>query len=412
MRRVAIMLIAMVIAAAAQRLPGLRRSTDQRIAALEPRLKRAPADSKLRDELAAAFLQKMRETADGSYLERAERLVSETLRGDPSNYEARRRHIEIEMHRHHFKQVIELAGMLAGERREDPATYGLLGDALMETGDYDGAADAYQKMADLRPDLASYNRVAFYRFVTGDADGAIEIMRRGIRMGSPEPENLAWCLTDLGNMLYKTGSNDAAEEAYRQALALFPGYHHALAGMGRVLAGRGRLREAIQSLLRAQARVPFPEYAGLLAKLYRTTGRQDLAGKQIGLLDVSDKLDQAAGETANRNLALALADLGHRTPRAVEIARAELNVRQDVYTYDALAWTLFRNGQVGEAATAMQRALAQNTPEPSFHEHAAQIFEALGQKELAQKHRERLSELNPKIVRDFNLEPGGIAERR
>src|SRR6185436_586129 len=109
---------------------------------------------------------------------------------------------------HHFQQVAALALKLTEERRSDPAVWGMLGDAAMETGDYDRAADAYQTMADLRPDLASYNRVAFYRFVTGDAAGAIEIMRRAIRSGSSEPENLAWCLADLGRMLLKTGAAD------------------------------------------------------------------------------------------------------------------------------------------------------------------------------------------------------------
>jgi Flp pilus assembly protein TadD len=55
-----------------------------------------------------------------------------------------------------------------------------------------------------------------------------------------------------------------------------------------------------------------------------------------------------------------------------------LKVRQDVYTYDALGWALFKNGKIEEAAKAMDRALSQNSPEPSFHDHAARIFEACG----------------------------------
>ena len=55
------------------------------------------------------------------------------------------------------------------------------------------SAHSYQHL----PSLASYNRIAFYRFVTGDAVGAIDAMRLAIRAGSQEPENLAWCLTDL-----------------------------------------------------------------------------------------------------------------------------------------------------------------------------------------------------------------------
>jgi Flp pilus assembly protein TadD len=380
---------------AAQPGPRPTASTDERIAALQLRLKQSPQDAALRDQLAGVYLQKMRETADGSYLERASQIVSALLKADPASYDARRRQIEIEMQRHHFRQATALTEALLKERPKDVAVRGLLGDAWMELGEYDRASDAYQTMADLRPGLASYNRVAFYRFVTGDAEGAIEIMRRAIRTGSSEPENLAWCLADLGRMLFKTGAIGEAEQVFQQAVATFPGYHPALAGLGRIRALQGRFEDAIRLLLDAQKTVPFPEYTATLAKLYRKTGKADLANRQIALLDLADKLDQAAGETANRNLSLAYADLNHRTARALELAEAELKVRQDVYTYDALSWALFRNGKVADAAVAMEKALRQNTPEPSFHDHAAQIFEALGREEEGRTHRSRASALNP-----------------
>ena len=155
------------------------------------------------------------------------------LKADATDYDALSRQLEIEMMRHHFARVIELAkGMLS--TRVDPIVLGLMGDAYMERGEYDEASDTYQRMVDARPNLASYNRVAFFRFVTGDGEGAIDVMRKAIRMGSPVPENMAWCLADLGGMLFKTGAVADAEAAYRQALVRFPGYHHAFAGLARI----------------------------------------------------------------------------------------------------------------------------------------------------------------------------------
>src|ERR1044072_9510365 len=110
---------------------------------------------------------------------------------------------------------------------QDPRNFGTLGDALIEMGEYDKAADAYQQMVDLRPGLSSLNRVAFYRFVTGDAEGAIAAMNDAIAAGSKVPENLAWCLVDLGWMYFKTGKTVAAAEAFGSALRVFPGYHRA-----------------------------------------------------------------------------------------------------------------------------------------------------------------------------------------
>ena len=388
-------LLLLPIALWAQRPSPKQLTTDQRVAALATQLKATPTDPLIRIELAGAYLQKMRETTDGAYLERAQRLVNETILKHPQHYEARRRNLEIEMMVHHFKQVVTMGSKLLVERPTDAVVLGLVGDAYMERGDYDRASDAYQKMSDLRPSLASYNRIAFYRFVTGDAIGAIEAMRLAIRAGSREPENLAWCLTDLGMMLWKTGAVNEAERAFREALVRFPGYHPALSGIGRVEAARGRPEAAIVSLLAAQSRVPLPEYAALLAKLYRQTGQTAAANQQLALLDVADQLGKAAGETANRYLALAYADLEHRLPRALELARAELAVREDVYTYDALAWSLYRNGQFEAAAQAIRKALHQSTPEPSFYAHAAAIYQAQGRTDEAVASRKQAVAINP-----------------
>src|SRR5262245_36800494 len=79
-------------------------------------------------------------------------------------------------------------------------------------------------------------------------------------------------------------------------------------------------------------------------------------------------------------------------------AQAELEVRGDVYTSDTLAWTFFRNGRIQDAVEAMSKALAQGTPEPAFHAHAAAIFEAAGRAEDARHHREQLAKLNSSVA--------------
>ena len=73
------------------------------------------------------------------------------ISADSQNYEALRLRSEIELERHHFKQVAEYSRQLMNISPNDPWNWGTLGDALVEMGDYDGAAEAYQKMVSLRP---------------------------------------------------------------------------------------------------------------------------------------------------------------------------------------------------------------------------------------------------------------------
>ena len=102
---------------------------------------------------------------------------------------------------------------------------------------------------------------------------------------------------------------------------------------------------------------------------------------------------RANQEKTNRNLALVFADQDRNF--ALELAQAELEVRGDVYTYDALAWALCKNGKLVEAARAAGQALQFGTPEPTFYYHAGMIAHALGNKAEAAKYLERALALNP-----------------
>ena len=378
-------------------LPGKPLNTDDRIVAYRKLVTTKPEDLHYQNLLAGAYIQKMRETTDFGYIERAEKLVAQVLQVEARNYEALRLRSEIGLERHHFAEVAVFSREMIELAPDDAWNWGTLGDALMERGEYDSAADAYQKMVSLRPNQSSYNRASYYRWVMGDAEGAIAILRQAIDAGSPAPENTAWCLADLGNLYFKTGKLEEAAAAFYQGLRTFPGYHTAYAGLGRTQAAQGKLADAIESFRRAQAVVPMPEYTAALADLDARTGRKQEAQKQLALLDVVDRMMAANQEKTNRNLAMVFADQGRKLDRALELAQAELDVRGDVYTYDALGWALYRNGRYVDAEQAAVKALRFGTPEPAFHYHAGMIASALGKKDEAERHLERALALNARF---------------
>src|ERR1700689_646047 len=89
--------------------PSARLSADERIAVQEKQLRNEPNNSSLQAALASAFIQKMRETTDFAYLNRAAALVDKILAADPANYDGIRLSAEIETHRHNFPRAAELA---------------------------------------------------------------------------------------------------------------------------------------------------------------------------------------------------------------------------------------------------------------------------------------------------------------
>jgi tetratricopeptide (TPR) repeat protein len=342
-----------------------RLKTDDRIAMYAALSGTKPEDAHYQNQMAATYLQKMRETMDPDYLNRAAKIVDAVLSADRVNYEALRLRSAIELERHDFPRAAGNSRELIRIAPEDPWNYGTLGDSLMELGEYSAAAAAYQKMA--------------------------------IDSGSRSPENVAWCLVDLGNMELKVGRIEEAGKAFQGALRLFPGYHPAHAGLGKLSAQAGQIAEAIQHYTKAQAAVPLPEYSAALEDLYEAAGKPEEARKQAARLTVIERMDQAAGFPANRNLALAYADHGRNLDHALAMIREEMKTRRDIYEHDALAWVLYQRKQYADAKEASDKALELNTPEPAFHYHAGMIALALGDRDASRKHLERALALNPKF---------------
>jgi tetratricopeptide (TPR) repeat protein len=375
-----------------------RLSADRRIAAYQRLLAESAADPALQAGLAEAFLQKLRETTDFAYLNRASVLVDKMLAADPKSYDGLRLSAAIETHRHNFPKAAQLAQDLTDRNPSDTGSLGMLGDSLMEMGQYAEAEKAYRRMLELSPNLASYNRMAYHRFVTGQSGEALAWMNLAIQAGSPIPENLAWCLVEFGDMLFKTGHTQEAHTVYDRALETLPRYHRAYAALGRFHAAAGEYRRAVEDFTNAQSAIPLPDYAAALETLYTRLGQPGEAARQRELLDVIDKLAAANGEKGNRMIAVNFADENRNLGRALELASGELQTRQDVYTYDALSWVLFRSGRQKEAEETSAKATALNTPEPLFLYHAGLIAMAGGRTAEGREMLKRALALNPNFA--------------
>ena len=82
-----------------------RMATDERIKMYETLANYKPGDLHYQNLLAGAFIQKMRETMDPGYLDRASKIVEAVLSADTADYEALRLRSQIELERHDFIKV-------------------------------------------------------------------------------------------------------------------------------------------------------------------------------------------------------------------------------------------------------------------------------------------------------------------
>ncbi len=161
-----------------------------------------PANSRAYYGLGDALIRKARETGDPSYFNRAEEALKKSLEINPNNAGAMRHLAYVFYSRHEFEPAAVHAGKAIEMDSRDGDSYGILGDALMETGEYEKAEDAYQKMMQLEESLYSYSRRAGLKSVRGDSGGAMADLERAVAAGkaAKQPaESIAWAEWQLGN---------------------------------------------------------------------------------------------------------------------------------------------------------------------------------------------------------------------
>jgi tetratricopeptide (TPR) repeat protein len=362
--------------------------TDREISQLQQRVREARNVERWLDRLGWAFVAKARESFDPGFYKLAEQCAFSIQKRNPQSQEATllRAHVLQNLHRFHESET--LARRLV-EQRGLSFDYGLLGDALMEQGRLNDAVEAYQRMMNLKPDLRAYARAAHMRWLKGDLEGAIEAMQFAVGAASPQdPESAAWVNTRLAFYQFQAGRVNEAKQRCALALSLQDNYPPTLLLQGRILLGQNRLGEAVDALQNAVKLNPLPEYQWTLAEALCVAGREKEAS------EVEAQLCQRGASSDPRTLALYLATRHESPETALRLARAELDARDDVFTHDALAWSLAAAGQLTDAHSEMQRALAEGTQDARLFFHAGIIASEAGHSAEAERWLRKASELS------------------
>jgi len=401
-------LVAVLIVACQPSSFGQQSTTDRLIQSLQARAA-IYKDYKSYDSLGAAYIQKGRETGDATYYELARRALEESLdllSHDPAAASAKTHLAVISMAEHRFEDALAWAQDALALGSGNLAPWAIVGDAYTDMGDYDRASAAYAKLRDsVSPDQAltglAYeyeSRLSYLRFLFGDSQAAVELMRNAIRTASTLhllAENIAWSYYQLGEELFKMGDLANAEKAYQEGLGAYPDFHRDLVGLAEVRAAQERYPEAIELYKKAIAVVPYPAYAANLADVYIKAGRTAEAKKQIDLIEFIGNLNPINRRVFYRELALFYADHDMKLKESMDLAYKEMDVRHDIYTWDILAWVLYKNGRDKEAADATSRALRLGTRDALLLFHAGMIYDRLGDIAKAKDYLRRALTSNP-----------------
>jgi tetratricopeptide (TPR) repeat protein len=343
--------------------------TQAEIARLQAVARRAPAAAGPRVQLAAAYLQRVRETGDPSLYGRADALLRGVIAREPRNADATAELAGLALSRHDFRLGLTLARR--AQRLEPGSTAALPStvDALVELGRYGEAERVLQRLADLKPNLSVYARVSYLRELHGDLGGAASALALAAAAGGPAPENSAAIEVLRGDLALVRGRGAEARRRYATALALAPGYAPAEAGRARLAASTGDLNGAVVRWRKVVARLPLPEYAIALGEAELAAGRVAAARQDLALVEVERRLLARAGVNTDAELAIFAADHGDRA-RGVRLARRAWAAAPSVRSADALGWALTRAGRPRAGVEWARRARRLGSADPLFAYHA------------------------------------------
>jgi tetratricopeptide (TPR) repeat protein len=309
-----------------------------------------PDDPKAQAMLATTLVREAQRTGDTALYHRAVLAARHALSVEPEHPEALKVELLALHHGHRFQEMLSLSRKLAEKHPSDAFFHGLYGDALLELGRYDEAAEAYQRMVDLKPSSATYTRVGYLRLLEGDAEGAVEVLKLAATSADQTDSfAVASALCELGEAWLALGEPDTALDAFTVALEREPGLARAHLGRGHVLRARGEVEPALQAYRAAVESRPLPQHRVFLADALEAAGRSVEAA---ALREQS----LAEGRDDARFQAQLLLDLGREPARAEALAREEYARRQDVFTEGVLAYALVLAGKTEEAHEAITRA--------------------------------------------------------
>ncbi|HXG82434.1 MAG TPA: tetratricopeptide repeat protein, partial [Pyrinomonadaceae bacterium] len=380
-----------------------KNAAEQTIRFLEDKVKRDPEDFGANNKLAGQYLQRLRETGDVAYLDLAFRTARASLASVPEvrNAGGLAALAQAEFAAHDFSNARDHAIKLAKLEPRKSYPQGILGDALLELGEYDKAEIAYKKIVALDGGISHASETRFARIAQLKGDNR-EAQKRlaaalnlALNLPAPPRETVAWLRWQLGETAFSVGDYETAEKHFRDSLTIFPDYHRAVASLGKARAANNDLQGAIEQYEKAVRHLPDPQFVHALGDLYKITGRDEDAKKQYGLVEQIGRLSALNGSLYNRQLALFYADHDIKTEDAYRLAAKEYETRRDIYGADALAWTAFKAGKLTEAQAAMKDALRLGTKDARLFYHGGMIEKAAGNNARAADYLQKALKLNP-----------------
>jgi tetratricopeptide (TPR) repeat protein len=370
---------------------------------LEDRVRKDPDDIIAQNRLAGIYLQRLNENGDYEWLQRAREAARRSLASVPAEQNATGLYMEarVEYEAHHFAAARDLALALVKIEPAKSRGFALLGDALLEYGDLDEAAEAYEKMRERKAAVVEIEaRLGHLAVARGGREAARIHLAKAVvaarKLSPVSPEIVASCLVQAGELEFDSGKWEEAERMYQAALKERTADVGALIHLAELRAAQGKYDESISLFEKAISQKPRPEFWHALGDVFRAAGKSESAA-QWHTRARETYLKNAAEGNAHyfHHLAEFFSETEINPEEALKWARRDAELRHTAAVEDTLAWALYRTGDFPQAKEAAAKALARGANDAEILAHAGTIFLAAGDSDRGRELLAEAVRVNP-----------------
>ena len=373
----------------------------------EKKLEKEPNQFPYLAKIAACHSQLFSMTGEIAHLIKAEKSlieVNERTNYNKASYLRALARNYISQHR--FKEALRLLKQAESNGENISATYKMLFDVHLELGD---VADAQKYLGRIK-DFSDFDyliRLSKWSDHEGNLEAAIKYMEKAVAIA--ESSNISstkqWAYTNLADFYGHDGQIQKSYDHYIKALKLNPNDAYAKKGVAWIVYSHERKpEEAMRILNTITKNYQVPDLYLLKAEIAEYLDKTDDKQENVNTYKhmASNKL---YGDMYNAYNIELFVNKKETVNLAMELAKKEVENRPTAQSYDLLAWSYYKNGDVKKALSIMEDFVVGYTFEPTAMYHLAVIYKANGLNQKANDIKRELEtsiyELGPVMEQDI-----------
>jgi tetratricopeptide (TPR) repeat protein len=273
-------------------------------------------------------------------------------------------------------------------------------DLDFQHGHYQAAETAYVDVLQRERSWGALARLAHLRSKMGDVPGADALYEEAQdQLTAKEMRAYAWLEVQRGFLDFNGGRHGEAQLHYRRADTAYPGYWLVDEHIAELLGAEGRYEEAAAIFERVVSTIERPDLEQAIGELYELAGQSEPAVYWKERALTAYLQSERRGEVHfYHHLVDYYTDVAEDGAEAIKWAHKDLQLRKNFATQAAFAWSLYRDGQFGDAVRWIDRALASGVVDARLCFWAGNIYSAAGKRAEGRELRQRAINLNPAVA--------------